>query len=214
MHASSTAPRVCILAGSPRKNGNTASLLRPFSETLERRGAAVELIRLHERTIKPCIACRTCQNVRDAFGCPFDDDMQSVFLSVLAADCLVLATPVYSWYCTAPMKAALDRLVYGMNKYYGAIQGLSLWEGKTAALFLTCGYRIENAAGPFRTGMINYCRHSKLHYAGTFAARDRGYAVPFMTEEKTAGAADFAARLHNRLITRDTDAEPISVAVE
>ncbi|MDR2124878.1 MAG: flavodoxin family protein [Desulfovibrio sp.] len=214
MHTSSTAPRVCILTGSPRKNGNTASLLRTFNETLEQNGAAVELIRLHELTVKPCNACRTCQNVPDGFGCPVDDDMQSVFLSVRAADCLVLACPIYSWYCTAPMKAALDRLVYGMNKYYGKIQGLSLWEGKTAALFLTCGYRVEHAAGPFRTGMINYCRHSKLHYAGMFAARDKGYAVPFMTEEKAAGAADFARRLHNRLITRDTDGEPLSVSVE
>jgi multimeric flavodoxin WrbA len=205
---------VCILAGSPRKNGNTASLLRLFSEELEKRGTAVEYIRLHEKKITPCIACRTCQNVADAFGCPFDDDMQSVFLSVRAADCVVPATPIYSWYCTGPMKAALDRLVYGMNKYYGEIKGLSLWEGKTVALFTTCGYRIETGTGPFRTGMINYCRHSKLKYAGMFAARDRGYGVPFMTGEKAAGAVEFAAQIHSRLTGPDKDAEPISVLVE
>lgn len=38
-----------------------------------------------------------------------------------------LATPIYSWYCTPPMKALLDRLVYGMNKYYGDEKGPSLW---------------------------------------------------------------------------------------
>ena len=36
--------------------------------------------------------------------------------AVLACDLLVLATPIYSWFCTPPMKTALDRLVYGMNK--------------------------------------------------------------------------------------------------
>ncbi len=36
------------------------------------------------------------------------------------ATLIVLATPIYSWYCTPPMKALLDRLVYGMDKYYGA----------------------------------------------------------------------------------------------
>jgi multimeric flavodoxin WrbA len=214
MHSSPAKPKICILAGSPRKNGNTASLLRPFSEALQQKGAAVELVRLPEKTMQPCIACRTCQDVPEAFGCPLDDDMQSVFLSVLGADCLVLATPIYSWYCTGPMKTALDRLVYGMNKYYGKIQGRSLWQGKTVALFITCGYRIENATGPFRTGMINYCRHSTLHYAGMFAARDRGYAVPFMTAEKTAGAAEFAARLHSRLIAPNPDAPEISVRIE
>jgi len=30
------------------------------------------------------------------------------------------------------MKAVLDRLVYGMNKYYGREKGPSLWEGKPA----------------------------------------------------------------------------------
>lgn len=38
---------------------------------------------------------------------------------VLASDLIVLATPIYSWYCTPPMKAIMDRLVYGLCKYYG-----------------------------------------------------------------------------------------------
>ena len=45
--------------------------------------------------------------------------MEEIFRRVLACEVLVLATPIYSWYCTPPMKAVLDRLVYGMNKYYG-----------------------------------------------------------------------------------------------
>ena len=56
--------------------------------------------------------------------------MQEIFDRVLACD-LLGATPIYSWYCTPPMKAVLDRLVYGMNKYYGRRRGRSLWEGRT-----------------------------------------------------------------------------------
>ena len=37
------------------------------------------------------------------FGCPQADDMQAVFDGVSACDLLVLATPIYSWYCTPPM---------------------------------------------------------------------------------------------------------------
>ena len=33
---------VCILMGSPRKEGNTAALLKPFCEELSKSGAAVE----------------------------------------------------------------------------------------------------------------------------------------------------------------------------
>lgn len=43
--------------------------------------------------------------------------------SILASDKIILAAPIYSWSCPAPMKALLDRLVYGMNKYYGDEKG-------------------------------------------------------------------------------------------
>lgn len=36
--------KVLILMGSPRKQGNTAALLRPFCEELESRGAEVETV--------------------------------------------------------------------------------------------------------------------------------------------------------------------------
>ena len=50
-----------------------------------------------------------------------------------------MATPIYSWYCTPPMKALLDRMVYGMNKYYGEEKGPSLWKGKALALLELMG---------------------------------------------------------------------------
>ena len=111
--------KACILMGSPRRAGNTAQLLRPFRAELEAGGWESGLIRLYDRQIGPCLACRACQRDWTVFGCPQQDDMGEIFDAVLACDLLVLATPIYSWYCTAPMKAALDRLVYGMNKFYG-----------------------------------------------------------------------------------------------
>ena len=133
--------RVCVLAGSPRANGNTAAMLAPLLETLARGGAETEVIRLFDKKIQPCIACRGCQKDHTIFGCVHDDDMQEIFDAVMAADLILLATPIYSWYCTPPMKAALDRLVYGMNKYYGQTDGPSLWSGKKCAILATCGYR-------------------------------------------------------------------------
>ena len=47
--------------------------------------------------------------------------------------CVLLASPIYLWSCTAPMKAALDRCIYALCKYYGDEKGPSLWEGKTVA---------------------------------------------------------------------------------
>lgn len=191
--------RVLILMGSPRKAGNTAALLAPFCEALEQGGAETETVWLYDREIRPCRACRICQRDWTVFGCPQEDDVQDLLDRVLAADLIVLATPIYSWYCTAPMKALLDRLVYGMNKFYGETRGPSLWEGKAVALLLSCGYRPEKGCDLFETGMRRYCAHSRLRYLGSHAERHLGYDVPFMDEEKTERVRAFAGTLLERI---------------
>lgn len=184
-----------ILMGSPRKNGNTHALLVPFLEELQAGGHETDLFWLYDMDIHGCTACRTCQKDWTIFGCRIQDDMQQIFDSIYQADLLVLATPIYSWYCTAPMKAALDRLVYGMNKYYGDEKGPSIWAGKQVAILTTCGYRPEKGADVFEDGIKRYCKHSALRYVGMLAERDLGYKSTFMDEEKAQHSRDFARQL-------------------
>ncbi|HEY8888797.1 MAG TPA: flavodoxin family protein [Clostridium sp.] len=188
--------KLCILMGSPRVNGNTVSLVEPFVDELKRQNVEVKLINLFDKSIKPCIACRICQDTANVFGCPQKDDMQYIFDSVLEADCFVLATPIYSWYCTPPMKAVLDRLVYGMNKFYGeTLKKESLWENKKCAIISTCGYKIENGADLFEQGIKRYCKHSNLIYGGMISVRDKGYKVKFMNDERIDQAKTFANKI-------------------
>lgn len=183
---------VCILMGSPRKNGNTAALLQPFCEELQTHGAVAEVIWLHDKTILPCTACRVCQNTPDELFCAQKDDLPEIARKILACDLLVLATPIYSWYCTAPMKAALDRLVYCMNKFYGMTEKHTLWKGLPVALLLTCGYRPEKGCDLFEEGMRRYCKHSGLRYLGSHAERHLGYGIPFMDTEKDLRVRNYA----------------------
>lgn len=185
----------CILMGSPRKDGNTAKLLVPFVGELTARGTRCEVIDLHDLKLEPCIACRLCQNIHDGFGCFHRDDMGDIFSKVLASDLVVLATPIYSWYATPPMKTAIDRLVYGMNKYYGEVKGPSLWEGMPLALITTCGYPVKKGADLWEEGMRRYCKHSRLQYLGMLAERDGGYDSVFMDEDKARRAREFAQML-------------------
>lgn len=186
---------VCILMGSPRKMGNTAALLEPFMEKLKEEGHSCNLIQLYDKQLNSCTACRNCQEDWTVFGCSKQDDMQEIFDGILACDLLVLASPIYSWYCTPPMKAVLDRMVYGMNKYYGEKKGPSLWAGKKAALITTCGYRPEKGADLWETGFKRYCKHSQLHYLGMLAERHLGYDTVFMDESKAEHAEAFAETL-------------------
>ena len=121
--------------------------------------------------------------------------MEEIFRRVLACEVLVLATPIYSWYCTPPMKAVLDRLVYGMNKYYGEKKGPALWAGKAVALVTTCGYPPEKGADLWESGVKRYCKHSQLRYLGMLAGHDHGYNSVFMEDEKAYRAREFARSL-------------------
>lgn len=189
-----------VMMGSPRRNGNTASLVRPFTERLMQLHAEVEYVALADLRILPCKGCGHCQDVQDAYGCLIDDDMQTLVGKIRRADCLVLATPIYSWYCTSEMKALLDRH-YGLNKYYGRATG-SLWAGKSVALITTHGYRADYANGPLEDGIRRLCRHSKLNYLGLCSARDLGKKETFLTREIEAEARSFAEELLRRMTER------------
>lgn len=187
--------RVLVLMGSPRKNGNTAALLEPFCEVLEQGGAEVETVWLYDREILPCLACRGCQQDWSAPNCVRKDDGPVLFEKVLGCDLLVLATPIYAWYCTPPMKALLDRMVYAMNKFYGEERGPALWKGKAVALLETCGYPPEKGSDLFEAGMRRYCKHSGLRYLGQHVEHHLGYNTVFMDEDKAARSRAFAETL-------------------
>lgn len=187
--------KYCILMGSPRKSGNTASILAPFLRELDESGASIDYIHLYDKDLKPCIACRKCQETFVSFGCPIGDDMQEIFDKIRQCDCIILATPIYSWYCTPPMKVVLDRLVYGMNKFYGKEKGPAIWAGKKCAIVTTCGYKPEKGADLFEEGIKRYCRHSSLEYLGMLAFRDLGYDKLFIDDDKIEQAKAFAREI-------------------
>lgn len=184
-----------ILMGSPRKNGNTLSLVEPFISEIKDSGSEANIVWLYDKEINGCIACRNCQKDWSQFGCIIKDDMQEIFDSILASDKLILATPIYSWSCTAPMKALLDRLVYGMNKYYGDEKGPALWKGKSVAMITTCGYPPEKGADLFEESIKRYCKHSQLVYEGMLSERDLGYKSVFKSDDKAERARAFARDL-------------------
>ena len=104
--------KILVFMGSPRKNGDTATLLKSFLTELEIKGAEVKTIFLYDKKIAPCLECFQCQDKLGEYGCSIQDDMYDISDEILKADCFILASPIYIWYCTAPMKAMLDRFLW------------------------------------------------------------------------------------------------------
>ena len=185
-----------ILMGSPRKHSNTAELCKPLIDELSAGGAEVKYITLADKQINPCLGCYSCQKITDSYGCIQQDDMTRLIAGeILWADCIILATPIYAWYCTTAMKAVLDRH-YGFNKFYGR-EKANLWQGKKVALVVTHGYEGEYAYGPFETGIQRLCKHSKLEYVGLYSVEDEDDLASFRTEAAVNGAREFARTLLN-----------------
>lgn len=182
---------VLILMGSPRLRGNTAELCKPFIEELKAAGATVRYVTLADKDIKPCKGCYACQQVGGEYGCCQKDEMPVD--DILWADTIVLATPIYAWYCAAPMKNVLDRH-YGFNKFYGSAEG-SLWAGKKVAILATHGYDGAYATDPFEIGIQRLCKHSNLAYVGLYSVRDEDNLSSFQTPEAIAGAMAFARKV-------------------
>ncbi len=189
--------RCTVLFASPRgERSNTLALLGTWLEAWHQAGHEAEVFSLYDMDIQPCTACRCCQSDWQRPACVVQDDMQPIFGSALQSDLLLLATPIYSWFCTPPMKAALDRLVYAMEKYYGpAGRGPSLLAGKALAAVTTCGYRPEKGADLFLEAMARWCKHGQLRWLGGLTERHLGYDTIFMDEKKAARARAFAAEI-------------------
>jgi multimeric flavodoxin WrbA len=124
--------------GSPRPEGNTAKVLAWTEDELKARGHEVDHIDIMDCRIGYCDGCFRCQNAEDRLGCSQKDDAQVVFDRMLAADGLILASPLYCWGFAAPMKALLDRGVCLIKRPEGE-DAVYLLEGKRAGLLVTAG---------------------------------------------------------------------------
>jgi multimeric flavodoxin WrbA len=94
------------IAGSPRRDGNTETLLDWTLEAAAQAGADVIKYRLRELDIGYCMACDFC--FED--GCCIQEDGMEVLVPHLRrADSIVLAAPIFSMGIAAQAKAMVDR---------------------------------------------------------------------------------------------------------
>lgn len=136
---------IVTLLGSPRRKGNTATVLAAFEQKLSP-FHTIERIDLVDYTIRGCLGCDYCQRHADQpFCAQQDDDANAVFERMRRADLLVYASPLYVWDFTAQMKTLLDRQ-YCLIKWRGGQVYTSFLAGKSAILLVTCGAGIEDNA--------------------------------------------------------------------
>jgi len=99
--------KVLVLSGSPRKNGNSDLLCDEFIKGAMEVGNQAEKIFLRDRKINYCTGCGACLVKKGA--CSQKDDMAEILEKMIAADVIVMATPIYFYTMNGQMKTLIDR---------------------------------------------------------------------------------------------------------
>ena len=102
--------KVIAICGSPRPQGNTYHLLQEAIRVLNQEGIDTEYISLHEKDIRPCIACGKCAKEKNR--CSQEDDFNALYEVMAQADGLIVGSPVYFGSATPDLMALLDRAGY------------------------------------------------------------------------------------------------------
>ena len=97
--------------GSPRRNGNTATLLQHAVQGAKDAGASAELINLYALNFKGCTSCFACKlKSRPHGSCAMKDDLSPVLEKIKSADAIVFGSPIYFMNLSAGMIAFFERL--------------------------------------------------------------------------------------------------------
>jgi multimeric flavodoxin WrbA len=185
---------IVAIYGSPRRKGNTASLLKESVAGARDAGARVEEIVLRDLKMSPCLEIYGCKKAR---RCVIEDDFQWVSEHLLSARGMMLASPVFFYTVSAHTKILMDRCQsLWVKKYWldqnppghkvhrrkgmyigvGATGGRKLFDG----ILLTVRYFFD---------VLDMTLDQKLLYRGLDFEGDVQKQPEYLAEARSAGKA-------------------------
>lgn len=103
--------KILVITGSPRKNGNSNTLVNNFIKGAGEAGHNVVRFDSAFKNVHPCVACNKCGMNGQ---CVFKDDFEFIRNNIVDADVVVFATPMYYFGLSTQIKAVIDRF-YAIN---------------------------------------------------------------------------------------------------
>ncbi len=100
--------KILGLVASGRKLGNSEILVKEALMVAEDEGAQVEILRLTNYEVRPCMGCARCIFLDQ--HCHLDDGLNGILDKIYEADGIVLGVPAYILEGPAILKQIIDRL--------------------------------------------------------------------------------------------------------
>ncbi|MFC1829172.1 flavodoxin family protein [Thermodesulfobacteriota bacterium] len=108
--------RILAFYGSPRRKGNTATLLKHAVQGAMDSGGHVEEIVLRDLKLSPCLEIYGC---KDTGRCVINDDFQKIYDQIQLARGLIVASPIFFYTVSAHTKILMDRCQsFWVKKYW------------------------------------------------------------------------------------------------
>jgi len=101
-----------------RINGNTWTMVEAFLQGAAQKGAETRQIKLAEKRIEHCRACKTCW-FKTPGVCPLPDDGMELLNAYSRSDVVIFASPLYTDNVTGLMKTFFDRLIAIGDPHWG-----------------------------------------------------------------------------------------------
>jgi multimeric flavodoxin WrbA len=108
--------KVLAIAGSPRRHGNSETLLDWVLEGMNTdKDVVIEKVALTDANINPCKGCNACEKLNK---CVQRDGMDIYHDKIVEADIVLLSSPIFCMGVASQVKALIDRAqVFRSRKY-------------------------------------------------------------------------------------------------
>ncbi|PWR71704.1 flavodoxin family protein [Methanospirillum lacunae] len=182
--------KVLGILGSPRPQGNTATLLHHVLQGAAAHGAETTIICASDLEVRACTNCDVCKQTGQ---CIKDDDMQGIYDLIAGSDVIVFASPNYMGGISGHLKPIIDRLyLYSTVSAEGTLQTI-IEHRKKAALLITQNAPLEyshyiEAFTPLR-GILN------LIFQGEFDPVHESVMIPLLVAAGMTGPKSVAKNL-------------------
>ncbi len=98
--------KILGIIGSPKKQGNTFTMVSWIMDAIKAEGIEIEIISLNDFKIEYCTGCTRCFVQGD---CPIKDEVALIHKKMSEADGLIFGAPAYALNVPAQTKVFIDR---------------------------------------------------------------------------------------------------------
>ncbi len=139
--------KLVAVYGSPRRDGNTDTLLNRFLEgvsdcsLLDQNSLKIEKIFTSNLVISSCRGCGSCLKTGE---CVVQDEMQSLYAKLIECDFLAVASPVFFTTVSGYLKTFIDRFQRFWALKYELKRKIIVKENRKGILISTAGSKPED----------------------------------------------------------------------